>query len=455
MSLPARLRPTHIAVLLPWIVVVVAARLPVRDNSFLWHVRAGSLQIDGSSVLTTDPFSWALAGSPWRTQSWLAELGYGWLEAGSGLAFVPWMVAFAGLAVVAAVMVHAAKPGGSVLTVALLGIGTAWVAASFLNPRPVLLSYVLLAMVVLASGRSRLRWALPLLVWLWAGVHASFVLAFVFVAANGLRRREKAAWTDLVAMAAVLPFTAHGVGLARFLVEFVSTRDALGYLSEWRTPSFTSVAFALVVPAVLLVIAGAARGAVTTRDLWLIGPVLLFMASASRSVFPAWLMLSPLLAVSLDSLLAGRSLAGVRASRRIGRVDVALMSVLAAGVVVLPFLLEPSAHGLDEERFPLLAAAHLDGERIYADDVAGGYLIYASGPDRLVYVDDRAELYGADYFAEAVSARAGGQHWRTVFERWAIDQALVRTGDGLLEVLKAEGWTERHRDEWFVVLDRS
>ena len=30
----------------------------------------------------------------------------------------------------------------------------------------------------------------------------------------------------------------------------------------------------------------------------------------------------------------------------------------------------------------------------FHDDSTGGYLIWAEGPERLVYIDDRAELYG-------------------------------------------------------------
>jgi hypothetical protein len=67
----------HVALVLPWIMAVVAARLPVRDNSFLWHVTAGRLQIEQGAVLTADPFSFTFLGAPWRTQSWLLELVYG------------------------------------------------------------------------------------------------------------------------------------------------------------------------------------------------------------------------------------------------------------------------------------------------------------------------------------------------------------------------------------------
>ena len=85
-----RLTPGHLVLLVPWIGLVVGAASPIRDNSFLWHVRAGTLQLDLGHVLRTDPFSFTMQGAPWRTQSWLLELGYGLLERWTnGLGWVP------------------------------------------------------------------------------------------------------------------------------------------------------------------------------------------------------------------------------------------------------------------------------------------------------------------------------------------------------------------------------
>ena len=44
----------HIALAVPLIAAVISGRIPVRDNSYLWHVRAGTLQIDLGRVLTEE-----------------------------------------------------------------------------------------------------------------------------------------------------------------------------------------------------------------------------------------------------------------------------------------------------------------------------------------------------------------------------------------------------------------
>ncbi len=48
----------------------------------------------------------------------------------------------------------------------------------------------------------------------------------------------------------------------------------------------------------------------------------------------------------------------------------------------------------DVKRFPSDAAIAAAGPgRFFHDDAVGGYLIYRDGPNRLVYVDDRVELF--------------------------------------------------------------
>ncbi|MBT8248315.1 MAG: hypothetical protein KJN73_10870 [Acidimicrobiia bacterium] len=74
-----RLSVRHLFAMVPVVGVVVASARAISDNSFLWHVRAGTVQLDAGQVLRTDPFSFTAQGESWRTQSWIADLLYGTL----------------------------------------------------------------------------------------------------------------------------------------------------------------------------------------------------------------------------------------------------------------------------------------------------------------------------------------------------------------------------------------
>ena len=85
------------------------------------------------------------------------------------------------------------------------------------------------------------------------------------------------------------------------------------------------------------------------------------------------------------------------------------------------------------------------------DDAVGRYLIYRSGPERLVYIDDRAELYGEERFAEFLAARDGS--YEALFDRLGFDAALVRPTWALRKALLRDGWHITYSDSVFEVLE--
>jgi hypothetical protein len=177
-------------------------------------------------------------------------------------------------------------------------------------------------------------------------------------------------------------------------------------------------------------------------DLWVIVPFLGFAFTANRSVPLAGLVLAPWFVASLTPLS--------RKATSTTRVQGALNAVIMALVVILPWVV-PIEGGLDDELFAVEAVEHLRPGAAFHDDGVGGYLIYSKWPDRLVYIDDRAELYEED-FVDFVKARDADEIWRGVFARYDIQQALLKHDDRLSQVLLAEGWESEFADDKFVLL---
>jgi hypothetical protein len=435
-----RFTVAHLVLTLPWIALVIDAWAPIRDNSFLWHVRAGSLQLELGRVLTEDPFSFTMAGTPWRTQSWLAELVYALGERATGLGFVPLMmltltmITFLGFGLVVY------RWSRSVPATALLLLLSTVLLLSFLVPRPVLFSFVLFPLVILAWDRPATRWSVPLLFWIWASVHGSFVIGLAYVGLALLaERRWRLLPTAIVAGLATL-VTAHGLGVLQMLVDFLAARDTLALLSEWRRPELLSVVFLPFVFGIGLLILGSWRRIIEPRHLIVIVPFLLLALSSTRAVPVAWIALLPLVASSLAGLGDGWA----------GRFSPRAAAIFSAAVIVLPFLVAGDG-ALDAKRFPLEARNALVGERLFHDDRTGGYLIWADWPERQVVIDDRAELYG-ERMREFVAVRRGEADWRPLFTREGVDEALLSVGEPLIDDLVTAGWREVYRDEAFVVI---
>ena len=431
---------SQLILIAPWAALVIDAWAPLRDNSFLWHIRAGELQADAGAVLVADPFSFTMHGERWLTQSWLAELLYAWGEANWGLGFVPPMLLTLSTITFLAIGLTVFRRSNSARATAVVLLLTTVLTLSFLVPRPVIFSFALFALVILAWDRPATRWAVPLLFWIWASVHGSFVIGLAYI---GLSIIAQANWralpTAVVAGIATL-LTAHGLGVVEILHEFADAGPALALLSEWRRPELLSVVFAPFLAGMVLIVIGAMRGLVTPRHLWYVVPFLLLALSSTRAVAPAWIGLTPLL---------GLALAGLDSIER-RRFSVPAAVIFAVVVLVIPFLVA-SDGSIDEERFPVAAAAELDDVPTFHDDRTGGYLIWATGPDRLVYIDDRAELYGAR-MAEFVDVRDLETDWEPVFERDHIEQVLLRTDEELVADLESAGWAPAFRDEHYVVL---
>ncbi len=311
---------------------------------------------------------------------------------------------------------------------------------SFLVPRPVIFSFALFVLVILAWERPATRWAVPLLFWVWASTHGSFAIGLAYVGLSLIAEREWKWLPTAIVSGLVTLLTAHGLGVIAILTEFVAAGDALALLSEWRQPELISVIFLPFLVGLALIVVAAAGGRVTPRHLWLIVPFLALALGATRAVPPAWLALLPLVSLGVFRL---RLLSSPRFST-------GQASVFALFVLVFPFFLR-SDGSLDPERFPIAATSSLGPGRTFHDDRTGGYLIWAEGPGRQVYIDDRAELY-RERLAEFVAVREGEQPWEPVFERDGIEQVLLRVDEPVVADLLAAGWEQVFEDEQYVVL---
>ncbi len=69
-----------------------------------------------------------------------------------------------------------------------------------------------------------------------------------------------------------------------------------------------------------------------------------------------------------------------------------------------------------------------------------------------MFVDDRAELFGEDFFRDAVDTRNARPGWEEVFAEHGIGQALVQRREGLVAVLERDGWQEMAASEHYVLL---
>ncbi len=442
-SLLSRIRIVHAFPLVPLFLVSLFAAGSIRDNSFLWHITAGDVQFELGHVLSEDVFSFTELGTQWRTQSWLAELLYNGLDATvDSLVWANWMILIAAISTLVLMGVAVYRSTPSPLTTGLVFLVAVWLMGPFIQPRPVIFSFVLLsALVVVLQNKDRVVWLVVPIIWVWAALHGSWVIGGLLLLLEWGRTKDRRLFkVGLIAIVATLA-TAHGIGTWIVVVDFFGAREALSLMSEWRVPNFGSPAQMPYLLLILGILIAAVRGKLELRDLIVIVPFMFLGMTARRTVVPAMIVLISWSALAVPPLKIPRSS---------GR------SAIAAGVVALVALMGllpmfTATGELDAERFPSgEVVARLEGTTVFHDDGVGGFLIYSEWPGRLVWIDDRAELHGADRISELQRARNG--QYEEVFDRYGFDAALTKPDWILTGRLIADGWTVDHETDEFMVL---
>ena len=442
-SLMSRVRIVHALPLVPVFMIGLLASAEIRDNSFLWHIRAGDVQSATGSVIDQDVFSFTSLGMVWRTQSWLVELLYSGIHgSGSSLVWVNWMVLIVGVATIAFIGIAMYRSVASTVVVGFTLMVAVWLLGPFLQPRPVLVSFLALAaMVVILQNRDRVLWLVVPVIWVWAGVHGSWIIGGLLLALEWLRTWDHRVFkVGVVSLVATLA-TAHGLGTWLVVYEFASSQEALAQMQEWKAPDFGGLAQMPYLAVIAGVIVASIAGKIRMRDLFVVLPFMFLGMTSRRTVVPAAIVLLPWAVMAMPA---------VRVPKSKTRPAVVLGIIAAIAVIALAPMFGSSVGTLDSSRFPSAdARSQIDGVNAFYDDGVGGFLIFAEWPGRLVWIDDRAELHGVERMTELAEARNG--NYKPVFAKYGFEAALTKPDWPLTARLASDGWRMSYDDGDFLV----
>ena len=432
------------------------ASAPLRDNSFLTHLATGRLILDRGSVPSSDPYTFTAEGAPWTVQSWLASVLYAGVErmaGGTGLRLLVLAVfVAAGLLVW-----RLTRPAASAVTRFLIAAAALLVATDVWSERPYMIGVLGLGVVWLALDGAVRPWLLVPLLWIWANSHGSFPLATVLVLAvllgSWLDRRagrpsqpDGAVETRVLKMTVVGTLSAAvgplGLEVLQFPLNAVTRSDVLAEIVEWQAPAFTSPAERLFLALVLATVAGLVR-----VGRWRLAvPALLFTGlalTAQRNLAMATMVLVPVLAASVPSVgsLTARSRPNLGPAFAAVCAVVALL-IGASAVAAPTTTLDP----YPQRALAWLEAVEHDRNRsnLATQDFVGNLLEVLDGQDARVFVDDRADMFPRDVFADANVVARGEASWETVLDDYEIDVVLWERSDPLASLVAAS-------EDWLVV----
>jgi hypothetical protein len=434
------------------------AAAPLHDPDAWFHLTLGEYFLDQRTLATPEQWS-TFATSEWVPTQPLPEIVVALLQRGLGLPAVVWLFVTTVVALVGVVFVVARQYAGPLPAV----VATMFFVAAGQNaftPRPQMLSYLLLAVVVATWLRTeqdlRPRWWLVPLAWVWSLCHGFWFIGvaygYLFVLALLVTRRAdrgQLARLAGVPVLSTLVVLLNPVGLGVFTAPFVVSERGQ-YIIEWQRTDLLSGPGLVAVVMVLV-----------TALIWLLRPasasvfrVLLLVSAlfwawyAVRTVTLASIVVVPLLAAALDSLVPARAVDESRERRGLAVAAVALLAVIAA---VVPFRADEPG-GVPLAMDPTLDAMPA-GTTVLDEYTLGGWLSWRH-PQLNRYIDGLADAYPAQHLAndsDLVQLKPG---WEQILADADADFALLADGTRLADALEDQGWTRERSDRGWVLLER-
>jgi hypothetical protein len=429
----------------------------ISDPDTLWHVLAGEHLWRTRRFVGPDPLS-DFTTEPWVLNQWLPELGLAGADYLGGLPAVAFVAQATLLAVCVALFLLCRQMSGP-LAAALVASAAVLGAADSLSPRPQLVGFILLAIVVRAwictAQDLRPRWWLIPVMWLWASCHGTWVAGMTVGAATviGLALDRRMTLRQCMRFGALLAVSLLVTAITplgpRLYESFATVRAVSPYILEWRLPTFSSPSVCLTAALVTVVpclwLRRRARPRWTRALLWITGAV--WAAASMRTVALGAIIIAPLAAEAVDYFIGRPRPAVSRAER--GVVAGGLVVALGlAGVLALtgPRVPQGVPTGLDRS-----LAALPRGSVVWNSDLLGGWLMLGH-PDLRHTADTRAEIYGpvlARAYLRVLGALPG---WERDFDALAPGAVLVEEEAPLVHALTSRGWTVRGSEAGYVLL---
>jgi uncharacterized protein YhhL (DUF1145 family) len=464
---------TNVASVAVWFLSILNLyHFRIADPDLWWYLRCGGDILQSGHIRQLDIYSFTAAGLPYLDHEWLTQVLFAFLvNHGGSLAFVA-LKMIVGIALLVMlyrlIRFHTSDPR-IYLPFLLLG---AHAVGRFLLFRPQIFSFLFftITLYVLELDRrkqTRAVWILPLLLWLWANMHAAFAVGMALIGyywlimpwagANGSRKLSFR--LGLVALVAFGLTLLNPFGISLWQGVFGALADPLNrtYVDEWQ-PTYLSplkwnslVYFGLVLLVLLGTLAARAR---KWAEVLLIAIFAVLAISAPRHV--------PFFAIVALPSLAKWITEWTNHIKSVRGANLVLASGL--GIILLPVLLTsyytvtdplPRARIRDDHYrgFPYQAAEFLRRQpvtgNVWSELAWGGYFVWKLSPAWKVSLDGRnMAVYPRQVVQDHLELTSGPSPDLSVLDRYPIDVCVFGRERKVVPMLKSNrDWELIYEDD--------
>jgi len=470
--------------------LLIALLLPLSPHDYWWYLRLGHDVLQQGRVPSVDTYSFTEAGESIVNQPWLSAVIF-WLaynDGGLNLTFFLRAIciglAYGLLWVWMREMRISAWMASTLVIVAGLASSNNWAF------RPQMFAYPLFSLSLFVlwkweneskpveeerrfvvrqqSSTPWLLWCLPVIAWLWANLHESFLLLFILEGAAlifGHGNRRELILVTIASFLATL-ITPYDIFLWVSLIRAYMANPSWDVSSEWLPPTNSGWQMNIFFMWILLIVplASFSKKRLSLLEwVWLLGT--LWMAvSGIRYVIWGIFMLAGFSAYLLSDW-------NIPWLNRLQRKGNPIGNYIVAGVILLlPFVALPSLRANMNIRTsppistdtPVAATVWLSQHPelpgpLWSDLVFSSYLIFAL-PSRAVWIDTRFGMVYTPVEFERYTVVANAQPgWQGVLDRSNINLLMISVGGEplLVESLASEPeWCKVYGDPIAIIYTR-
>ena len=447
-------------------ITVFGQRVTIDGDPF-WHMAAGAWMLDHGQVIREDVFSYTMTGKPWHAHEWLSEIvmaGTYRLSGMHGLFILLGLTYAATSLLIARSLLRWLDPVPALL---VLGFALACLKGwMMMRPHsfalPVLAAWADELLLARSENRAPRSMVLVPLILAWVNLHPSFLFGLALLAPFAVEaviegRKSFTSWLPpILASGAAAFVNPSGISGVLFPLLF-ATDGTAGLIPEWQSSTFGSIS-PLEISLLVGMFAAFSLGIyVPFMRLILLAGMLHLTFAHQRFVIVLATLGSMLLAEPIGKALRARGWVSSRSHDIINGCPIFGGAALIAFAVAAASFMIP--RGIRNENITPVAAlssipAEIVQQPVFNDWRIGGYMVLQG---HKVFIDGRAELYGAAWFRNYLAISEGDYDALSkTLQEHAVIWTILQQRNGANQLLRLmPAWCLHYADSAAVVFIRN
>ena len=402
-------------------------------------------------------------GARWIPQEWAFSVAVAWLTSAKHFAVLALLTTGAAIGALLLTAYRARRRGASTVSTALVTAFTGFAMLQAFGVRAQIFGWLFLTLVLLLLDfESDWMFFIIPIVALWANVHASALIAPVFVGAwaFGTLIEERALTPRVERNFVIFAGSVLAVCLTPLLWNLpvyamnLETSAIRSAIAEWQPPD---IAFPGFVGGLLPLLAiccyfGIAAPRERWRDGTLFAVAALISGIAVRHIPLAALIMAPMAAQRLSAALPAHARVNTILQEQFTETLIFVSSALVCAFIVFNLANVPQISGVTLPRNAMVALARIPGtHNLYCEDFAWCSLALEK-PNLRTFLDGRCDPFPAKVWRDYLSVQRVTPQWYRVLSHWKVDSVLVDRNNSLAQAIALRrDWHLFYRDRRYEI----